>query len=474
MGLVFGMHDGSQVRCRLPDLEVQRIRLSLSEAQHLHISEIRIGRGGGIRRLCRAAVAEMRLSSDNFAGPGPSSVERFLGDDPDYLETGCDPRPWVEFTLEPGPPISLLEVHNRSVLWRRARTLRVEIEHAGGRFVALDAGRPSAVQAHLAGRIADFWAVHHPVMPATLAAEIAGTVAEACGPRRSDRSLRAFVHLYLRALLAGPRLRAVSQRQPNAALATVAHLKDALAPDRALLADEVVIRCLLYGAKTATISLGRNAPRHLDNRLYKAINARLATPEVRAVTGDLALYSHGIMKRKADGRDGPTLKATASIIRLLARNGIRSFVAYGTLLGLVRDGELLPHDDDVDIVALCPPGMDHRALAATLRTVLRSRGLSIKDIPTNNPGIGFLCIEAARGWGRPIDVFIGWTEGDTLHLPMAGVRYGCMEAAVVGLGRVVDIQGAGLVFPDRPETFLERRYGPDWRTPDYLFRLREG
>ena len=36
-------------------------------------------------------------------------------------------------------------------------------------------------------------------------------------------------------------------------------------------------------------------------------------------------------------------------LALLARNGIHAFASHGTLLGLVREGGLLPHDKDIDI-----------------------------------------------------------------------------------------------------------------------------
>ena len=38
----------------------------------------------------------------------------------------------------------------------------------------------------------------------------------------------------------------------------------------------------------------------------------------------------------------------SDVINLLNRTGVKSVPAYGTLLGLIRDGKLLPYDDDVD------------------------------------------------------------------------------------------------------------------------------
>ena len=47
----------------------------------------------------------------------------------------------------------------------------------------------------------------------------------------------------------------------------------------------------------------------------------------------------------------PQLEEIASI---LVRHGLRAWVDTGTLLGLVRDGRLIPHDGDIDLVVTDP------------------------------------------------------------------------------------------------------------------------
>ena len=53
--------------------------------------------------------------------------------------------------------------------------------------------------------------------------------------------------------------------------------------------------------------------------------------------------------------EGQTLESMNEIISLLNEQGLTCFPAFGSLLGLVREGTLLPHDKDADIGVICDP-----------------------------------------------------------------------------------------------------------------------
>ena len=149
---------------------------------------------------------------------------------------------------------------------------------------------------------------------------------------------------------------------------------------------------------------------------------------------------------------------------LLLEHSIPFFLAYGTLLGVYRDSELLPHDKDLDV------GLDWNFPRDQLISILKHSGNYWIDPKSTNPShydFNFGVIEKRRGIS--IDFFFFKPEGDFLlsgfhHLPRPLLwRFNRFDWG--------DIKYKGRTFksPSNPELFLTDIYGPEWRVPDPYF-----
>ncbi len=149
---------------------------------------------------------------------------------------------------------------------------------------------------------------------------------------------------------------------------------------------------------------------------------------------------------------------------LLERNQISFFLAYGTLLGIYRDSELLPHDKDLDV------GLNWDCSRDKLLQVLQQSGLywiDPKSLNSTNNQYNFGVIEKRRGIS--IDFFFFKPEGSYFlsgfhHLPHPLLwRFNGFE-----LGEIT-YKNKIFKVPVNPEIFLVDIYGINWRIPDPNF-----
>lgn len=135
----------------------------------------------------------------------------------------------------------------------------------------------------------------------------------------------------------------------------------------------------------------------------------------------------------------------------------KAFVAYGTLLGLVREGQLLAHDDDIDFGVL-EEHWEH-VLASPFPGFRRMQEvhweLSLEHVATG------LVVDFFRFDKTPDGRLARAYSDQGIH------EYHFPEELVAPLGKM-----GGLSAPADPEGFLAHHYG-DWKTPqkdwDYRF-----
>jgi len=149
-------------------------------------------------------------------------------------------------------------------------------------------------------------------------------------------------------------------------------------------------------------------------------------------------------------------KVLLEIRQLLNDANIIFFLRHGTCLGAVRDGELIPWDDDIDIGSII--GMHNLDEPSILQAVdgFKRAGFQVKVLKTDF----HIGVELSK-LGIPVD----WTcyrvfEKSILQYPGVKIPVQIYE----DLSTVSLLDNPFLV-PSPPEEYLTLKYGPDWRVP---------
>ncbi|MFK7838590.1 MAG: LicD family protein [Sulfitobacter sp.] len=133
----------------------------------------------------------------------------------------------------------------------------------------------------------------------------------------------------------------------------------------------------------------------------------------------------------------------------------------GTLLGSVREGAFIGHDDDVDLAVLLQ-GDTHQEVAASWINAYHK--LSASGLALHVPARDKRVIKVV-GNDVKIDLFPAWMQGDRVFVyPHTAGALQRDDLLPFGACRA-----SGLPVPQNPEAFLELNYGAQWQVPDPSF-----
>lgn len=156
------------------------------------------------------------------------------------------------------------------------------------------------------------------------------------------------------------------------------------------------------------------------------------------------------------------VRETAGVIEALQSLSPDVCLGFGSVLSVVRDRALIPHDDDLDVIIAFDGGE-----AATLADALRRVEEHMRPLGYEVTG-GFAAHRHVRRPGRKaIDVFVGVFEGESISW-YPGARGG-LTRTIVFPPTSADLLGVTCPIPAQPEIYLERLYGQGWRVPDPYF-----
>ncbi len=176
---------------------------------------------------------------------------------------------------------------------------------------------------------------------------------------------------------------------------------------------------------------------------------------------------HGFQKALASRPQQPVWAAIGELETTVNALGGQCFINSGTLLGAIRDGQLIAHDDDVDLAVILK-GDSLAAVVAEWRRMkdaLRHMGLlsrKFEEKMGTHAKIG-------HAGGASVDLFPAWILQDRVYVwPHT---CGDLPAASVLPLRELAIEGVVVHVPSEPERMLVCNYGPGWNSRDPGFRF---
>ena len=158
------------------------------------------------------------------------------------------------------------------------------------------------------------------------------------------------------------------------------------------------------------------------------------------------------------------------LVDLLHELGFRPFIVGGTLLGAVREGKLLPHDDDADIAYLSQhtKPLDVAIESFALGHELQHRGYRFARHSAAHIQVKF--DDEGGGPAYHIDIFSAFfTDDGNINQPFH-VRGPFREDQMLPFS-TVSIDGYEFPAPADPESWLVINYDENWRTPIPGYRL---
>ena len=142
-------------------------------------------------------------------------------------------------------------------------------------------------------------------------------------------------------------------------------------------------------------------------------------------------------------------------------------VVYGTLLGVYRDGGLIPGDDDFD-VGYISRRIRPAEVKEDAKGIIRSLLADGFVVTLNHRGRPFRVQRRGASAGIHLDVQAIWFQDGQAWLHNFSRLPSTPEDFLPPVTRTLD--DVELRLPRRTEHFLAGHYGPGWRTPDPGFR----
>ena len=208
-----------------------------------------------------------------------------------------------------------------------------------------------------------------------------------------------------------------------------------------------------------TFSIYKKIKRTFDDGEFQKIDQLF-----RKVLSPTTLNSHGYWRSLRNMNKNILVESLSQSISWFEENGYKIFMASGTLLGSIREGDFIDHDDDLDFGIL----IDGKNLTEVIEEMEKLE-IKLKDFYGLEFQV-FQGMELNYFWkiitqsGYKFDLFPAWTIDDRLYAyPYCNGKLNILDLLPI---HKISMNKIKLPAPNKPERFLEINYGPNWKVPD--------
>mmetsp|Transcript_29399 Transcript_29399/g.52561 ORF Transcript_29399/g.52561 Transcript_29399/m.52561 type:complete len:317 (-) Transcript_29399:450-1400(-) len=152
---------------------------------------------------------------------------------------------------------------------------------------------------------------------------------------------------------------------------------------------------------------------------------------------------------------------------VLEEMGVQHWVDFGSLLGLIRNGDLILHDNDVDVVVLNP---DWPSLQEKLTARLGKKYKVGAVRPSEDPSVMWLRVYCPLGM---MDIYGAHDRGSgNVEIEIGRERLLDLPKSMVLPTRDITFKGVKVPVPGSTTQVLKTRYGETWMIPRYATVFR--